>query len=139
MKLLIADDSNPLRESLKSRLGDISGISEILEAKSLIETVRILEKNTPDILILDLQLGDGSGFDILARINAMKTDTRVIVFTSFSYPQYRQKALDLGAFAFVGKSDDDQLFDLLEKMIDPDGDHQTPLITHEADKCDPSC
>lgn len=131
---MIADDSNPLRESLKSRLGDISGISEILEAKSLIETVRILEKNTPDILILDLQLGDGSGFDILARINAMKTDTRVIVFTSFSYPQYRQKALDLGAFAFVGKSDDDQLFDLLEKMIDPDIEQQAPFLTNEVDQ-----
>jgi len=134
MKLLIADDSTPLRESLKSRLGDISGISEIIEAESQTETVRILEENTPDILILDLQLGDGSGFDVLARIRAMNTKIKVIVFTSFSYPQYHEKALALGAFAFVGKADDDELFDLLEKMIDPDADHQTSMITYETDK-----
>ncbi len=134
MKLLIADDSKPLRESLKARLSDIAGISEIHEAGSCSETLSELIKKTPDLVILDIQLGDGTGFDVLEQLSSKKIKTSVIVFTSFSYPEYREKALSLGALNFISKSDDDNLFDLLENMAGLDRYSEAQVVQDEVDK-----
>lgn len=124
MNVLVADDSKPYRESLVHRLSDIPGITTVYEAGSCHETVRLLGKFNPEFLILDLHLGDGSGFDILAELQEKNSKATTMVLTSFAYPQYRDEAMRLGAAYFVEKSNDEVLFDIISGVTKaPNGEN----------------
>jgi DNA-binding NarL/FixJ family response regulator len=82
----------------------------------------MLKSEIPEIIILDLRLGDGTGFEILAQLHSKRIQTTVIVFTNFSYPQYRENAMRLGAAYFIDKSDENALFDLLSDLVNSSTD-----------------
>ena len=56
----------------------------------------------PDVLLLDIRLGDESGLRLLDRWAGR---TAIVIFTAYDYPQYVRAALDAGAAGFVAKSD----------------------------------
>ena len=63
---------------------------------------------TPDVLILDLHLREGSGFGVLrslARGNAVSRP-KIIILTNFGLPEYRREAEAFGVEAFLDKSRD---------------------------------
>lgn len=128
MKILIADDSRLFRQSLKSRLNDFSGIDKIAEAENFRETVKMLHEEMPDLLILDVKLGDGTGFHVLERLKGKLLKTKIIMCTSFPYPQYRKRALRMGAHYFFDKADDNNLLDLIEGLIGSFNEKAKPII-----------
>lgn len=116
MKLLIVDDSEAIRNSIKTRLQENEGVTEILEARGFAGTVDVILKERPDVMILDIHLGDGSGFDILRGLKAAGADVAAIVFSGFGYTQYKERALELGALKFFSKCDDIEFFEFLEQV-----------------------
>ena len=101
IRVAVVDDHPLVREgtaAIGARADDmeIAGV-----AGSLAELRPILEEPV-DVLLLDLRLGQESGFDLL------RADTRpmpaVVVLTSYDYPQYADAALRLGAAGFVVKT-----------------------------------
>jgi DNA-binding response OmpR family regulator len=60
----------------------------------------------PDVVLLDIQLPHGSGLDVLRSIKQNGRGPLTIVATNFPYPQYRKRALDLGADYFLDKTTD---------------------------------
>jgi two-component system nitrate/nitrite response regulator NarL len=58
--------------------------------------------NPPDVLLVDVRLGDGSGLDLLPALRSSRT--AAIVLTAYDYPPYRAAAHRLGAAGFVVKS-----------------------------------
>ena len=71
------------------------------------DALRQLEalQTAPDLILLDLNLGDGSGHDVLARVRQDPELSRVpvVVITTSDYPQDRARAADLGATDYVVK------------------------------------
>ncbi|MBI3742180.1 MAG: response regulator transcription factor, partial [Chloroflexi bacterium] len=87
----MVDDSLIIRQRLTrflSNLGQVQIIGESAEARDAID--RIL-KLKPDVVILDLQLLNGTGFDVLESIKKDKPAPTVIILTNFPYPEYRKK------------------------------------------------
>lgn len=58
----------------------------------------------PDLVVLDIQLTDGSGFDVLRAVRAQAPEIDVYLFSNFAAYQYRQLAETLGARGFFDKS-----------------------------------
>jgi len=104
MRVLIVDDSQVLRERLAGMLGRISGLSVVGLSQSFSEARQSIRELRPDLVILDLQLGDGSGIDILRETKLKDPSIRFIVFTNQSELQYRLRCEDLGADYFLCKS-----------------------------------
>lgn len=99
----VVDDHPLVREgtaALVERQQDmeIAGV-----AASLAELGPILDSTQVDVLLLDLRLGDESGFDLLRRRTGAALPA-VVVVTSYDYPQYADAALRLGAAGFVVKT-----------------------------------
>ncbi|MBI3754209.1 MAG: response regulator transcription factor, partial [Deltaproteobacteria bacterium] len=91
MKVFLVDDSLIIRQRLTRflfNLGQVQIIGESAEAHDAID--RIL-KLRPDVVILDLQLLNGTGFDVLESIKKDKPAPTVIILTNFPYPEYRKK------------------------------------------------
>jgi two-component system LytT family response regulator len=111
---LIVDDETKSRLTLSILLSKYCpSIKVIGEASTVEEGVEKIEKQDPDLLFLDVQLSDGTGFDILSRL---KTVRGKIVFTT-AFNQYAIQAFKFSAFDYLLKPiDPDQLISLAERL-----------------------
>jgi DNA-binding NarL/FixJ family response regulator len=101
IRVAVVDDHPLLREGTAA-LVDRQDDMEIAGVAGSLEELRpILEAGATDVLLLDLRLGQESGFELLRSDVAMPA---VVVVTSYDYPQYADAALGLGAAGFVVKT-----------------------------------
>lgn len=82
MNILIVDDHPLVRKGLISILSTNERISNIQEATNIAETIHRLAKYKPDIAIVDLNLGNEDGVDIIIEAKKRKIDTKFIILTS---------------------------------------------------------
>ncbi len=104
MRVFLVDDSLAIRQRLAKMLSSLKGVQIIGEAQGASDATPSILRLRPDVVILDLQLLNGTGFDVLESIKKEKSAPAVIVLTNFPYPQYRKKCLDAGADFFFDKS-----------------------------------
>ncbi len=104
MKVFLVDDSLAIRQRLTKMLSGLKGVQVIGEAQAASAATHSILQLRPDVVILDLQLVTGTGFDVLKSIKKETSAPTVIVLTNFPYPQYRKKCLDAGADFFFDKS-----------------------------------
>ncbi len=117
MDILIADDSGVVRDRLVERLNEIEGIKVIGEAKDGLEACDLFREHKPDTVILDLQMPQRNGLDVLRDIKSSDPGIRVIIFTNYCYPQYRQMCLEEGVDYFFDKSSDfDRMIEVLKTI-----------------------
>ena len=100
--VMIVDDSLFMRNILRGILVE-KGFTVDSEAASGIEAMRNLHTHHPDIILLDIILPDSNGLDLLESIISACPGSKVVVCSSIGQPLVMQKALDLGASAFIQK------------------------------------
>ncbi len=104
INLLIVDDSDLIRASLRALLGSVAGIAAIREATTLAEALDSVRLDPPNLVILDLNLPDGLGMDIIAQLKQISPTVWLAVLTIHADPIYRQRCLALGADWFFDKA-----------------------------------
>jgi DNA-binding NtrC family response regulator len=100
-KILIVDDEVFLREMLKALLLD-AGYS-VTEAENAAGLKKCFSQDAPDVVLLDLNLGDGNGLDLLPEIKKFWPDTEVVVLTGEATYEAAVQATKRGAFHFSAK------------------------------------
>jgi len=118
VKVFIADDSNDVVERLARVLNEVDGLELIGQAADVPEATQRIRRLHPDVVILDLQMPSGSGINMLEAIKKEQPRIKVIVFTNFPYPQYRNKCLNAGADFFLDKSDFNRIPEIFHELID---------------------
>lgn len=83
---------------------------QVMSARTAGEGLKAFEDHRPDVSILDINLPDQSGFDLVRQLIAADPMTRIIVFSMNDDPMLAVEALDCGARGFVSKNDDPALF-----------------------------
>lgn len=104
LKIFIVDDAVSIRASLIKMLSNLDYIEIIAEADSIKTAKDFLTTLKPDLTLLDLNLPDGSGYDILNLIKKSSDPHTVIILTNYSAENYKIKALNEGADYFFDKS-----------------------------------
>jgi two-component system, NarL family, invasion response regulator UvrY len=102
-KILIADDHAIVRNGLKQLLADERSIKVIGEAKTGRDTLDKLQSEHWDLLILDINMPDRSGIDILRQVRATHPQTRVLILSGFPEKQYAVNVLRAGARGYLNK------------------------------------
>lgn len=118
---ILVDDIPVALEMLENDIKNNHQEIEIIgTAKSVVEAAKLLRKNQPDILFLDIMLGDGTGFDVLEIFPDLKTK---IIFVTAS-DAYAIKAFKFAAIDYILKPySDEDLANAIEKaqnQIQPD-------------------
>lgn len=101
MKLLIVEDSPLVSVRLKAAFAPIAGL-EIVIADRLALACDCFRTLQPALVILDIDLPDGSGLDLLHKIKRECPATRVMMFSN--HDCFRQRCKDRGADYFFDKS-----------------------------------
>lgn len=104
--LLIVDDSEPIRNSLRALLGTIAGIACIREAATLGQALDSVRQDPPTFVILDMRLPDGLGMDIIEALKRLAPNALIAVHTIHAHYALRKRCLDLGADWFFDKASD---------------------------------
>lgn len=102
IRVAVVDDHPLVREGTAALVGRCDDMQIAGVAATLDELRPLLAAGSVDVLLLDLRLGNESGFDLLRSTHAPMP--AVIVLTSYDYPQYADAALRLGAVGFVVKT-----------------------------------
>lgn len=102
-KILLADDSTLVKNNLKRLLATLENI-EIYDSHDVDSTKKQLKKSDPQVLLLDLKMPGGSGFDVLEYIQQSSIDPIVIVLTNVATEENRKKGLRKGAHYFFDKA-----------------------------------
>jgi two-component system LytT family response regulator len=103
--IVLIDDEPPARAKLQRFIAELADFRVIAEAGTVEEGVEALRTTTPDVLFLDIQLGNRSGFEVLEGL----TSAPLIIFTT-AYSEYAVKAFELQALDYLLKPFDRERF-----------------------------
>lgn len=104
IKLVIADDHSMIREGLKQLLELERQFKVIAEASDGVECLEILSKEAPDVLLLDINMPNKNGLDVLKELNQSgNRKVKVLVLTVHNEVEYLIKAVELGVDGYVLK------------------------------------
>ena len=101
--VLIADDHAMVRAGLRRWLEQDRTVDSVGEAASGAETLQRLRESKWDLVVLDINMPDRSGIDIMRHIRTGHPETRVLVISAFSEKQYAVYALRAGAAGYLAK------------------------------------
>ena len=114
MRLLIAEDQSMLRDAMATLLLMEDTIDEVLQAKNGKEAMDILEGSNVDVAILDIEMPEATGLDVLEFIRNKSINCKVIIVTTFKRSGYFERAIKNNVDAYVLK---DRSIDELMKTI----------------------
>ena len=103
MRLLVAEDQSMLRDAMCQLLSLQGDVEEVLQASNGQEALTILEEQTVDIAILDVEMPVKNGLEVLEWIKANRAATKVVIVTTFKRPGYFERAVKAGVDAYVLK------------------------------------
>ncbi len=101
---MIVDDHEVVRRGIADVVDRSDGLSVVAEAGSVAEAKRRAALVRPEVALVDLQLPDGTGIDIITWLRTELPETRSVVLTSFDDDDALASALHAGAKAFLLKS-----------------------------------
>ena len=105
MTILLIDDHALVREGIRHMLGGLDPHVQVVEAATAREAVAVLrERDDLDLVLLDLALPDARPFEVLSSCRRLQPQVPVVVLTSTEDRFEIERAISLGAQAYVFKS-----------------------------------
>jgi DNA-binding NarL/FixJ family response regulator len=104
MEIFLVEDSPLVRERLEAMLAPIAGARIVGHASDVGAAIRDILARRPDVVVLDLKLAQGSGFDVLRGVHREAPEIDIYILSNFAYEPYRRLAERLGARDFFDKS-----------------------------------
>jgi two-component system response regulator AtoC len=116
-RILIIDDEASIRLTLKEGLKDFG--HEVQAAKNSKEAYELNQDFTPDLIILDLNLGFENGLDLIENLRETNPNVQIIILTAYGDIKSAVTAVKKGVFDFLNKPFDlDELQFIIDKALD---------------------
>jgi DNA-binding NarL/FixJ family response regulator len=106
VRVLLVEDSAVLGEILSKALSELPEVDLVGVVDSEAEAFRVIARDRVDLIFLDLQLKQGTGFGILRSLADMHPAPRTVVLTNHDRPEDQTAAMALGATYFLDKARD---------------------------------
>ncbi|MCC7449319.1 MAG: response regulator transcription factor [Anaerolineae bacterium] len=120
LRMLIADDHRLFRQGLIGLMKTRRDLVEVVgEAATGTETLELAEQLQPDVVLLDLQMPDGDGFQTATFLRQFYPQIAVVILTASESDEDLYRAVQLGVSGYLLKSlDANELFDLLGSVAE---------------------
>ncbi len=103
-RILIVDDNDIYRELFKNILQRTFPNSAIYEAANGREALHKVDAFLPDLIFMDIHLGEENGLELTRQIKKMHPNMHIVILTFYDIPEYRKAALQYGIDGFLVKA-----------------------------------
>lgn len=129
IRVMITDDHSLIREGLKQLLEFDGSIEVVGEASNGVECLEKLEKCNPEVLLLDINMPEKNGIDVLKQMKVDDSKVRVLILTVHNEMDYLMKAVDIGVDGYILKdSESAELKKAIKAVRDGENYIQPSLI-----------
>lgn len=104
LRVLVIDDHAIVREGLRRVIAKDSTIKIVGEAASKREAIAQISHHNPDVIVVDLQLPDGSGLEVVAWARSLSQKLGIVVLTMSNLPEHVIASMQSGASSHVDKT-----------------------------------
>jgi DNA-binding NarL/FixJ family response regulator len=121
LRVFLVEDSAVIRERLTETISSIEHVEVAGYAETEADAIAGLKAASYDAVVLDLQLKEGHGFNVLKalRKDSARPHVTVLVLTNYATQQYRGRSMEFGADYFFDKSREyDRLCEVLEELVE---------------------
>ncbi len=105
IRVLIADDHPIVCKGIRNLLEPAVGITVVGEAHSGAEALQLIRSLLPDLVLLDVELTDMSGIDVIKQLNEEKINVRILGLSSYDDREFISQLLSLGASGYLLKDE----------------------------------
>ena len=115
-RVLLAEDHPEVAKAVCRVLAlECEVVGSVADGSAVLEAVQRLQ---PDVIVVDLNLPNVNGLEACRQITQVNPEAKVIVFTAMNDPDIRQRAIEVGASAFVSKMavDDGDLLSTVKRL-----------------------
>jgi DNA-binding NarL/FixJ family response regulator len=117
LRVVLLEDSAPVRHRLKKLLAEHAHVRVVADTSSVQEALQALAETAPDVVIVDIDLPDGTGMDLLRHVHHHRLRIMSIVLTNYDTPEFRLCCKALGASHYLVKSEQfDQVPEVLRQL-----------------------
>ena len=104
-RVLVVEDSSAMRAFVRAALEDGGVVTEVVEAQSGFEALRILPREAFDLAIVDINMPDVNGLELIRfmRTSLAHKNTPLLIISSEASAKDRERGLSLGANAYLAK------------------------------------
>jgi DNA-binding NarL/FixJ family response regulator len=106
IRVVLADDHGVVRRGIRDFLTEAGDMAVVAEADNGAIAYDLVIQHQPDVVLLDVQMPQGSGIDVTRRLRASGRALGILILTAFDDPPYVKAAIEAGANGYVLKSSD---------------------------------
>src|SRR4051812_3314508 len=118
IRILIADDSAPVRSSLSALLARVPGTEVVAVAQNGREALELIRTHVPDVITLDIRMPELTGLAVLEILQKERISAIIIILTGLAEEEYRQRCLELGASHFFHKATEfEKVIEILNDQV----------------------
>jgi len=117
IRLMLIDDHKLFRCGIKSLFDNSKDISVIAEAENGKEAISKILTQNPDVVLLDLDLGDINGLDLIEKVKMQKPDAKFIILTSHINEHTVNRAMKQGIYGYILKDINSELLGMIIKSV----------------------
>jgi DNA-binding NarL/FixJ family response regulator len=104
IKVLIVDDSNIIVERLSAIIAELECVQSVLISNTFSQAVNLLNVEIPEVVLLDIQLPDKNGIELLSFVKSNHPVIKTIIVTNRASDYYKNLCEEMGSDSFIDKS-----------------------------------
>lgn len=128
IKVLLVDDHAVVRNGIRLMLGTAEGIDVTGEAETAQDAIRVAEGQDFDVVLVDINLPDKSGLELIKRLRELRTKPAVIVLSAYPEEVYALRAFKHGAAAYLNKRSSTELIITAVRKAAAGGKYVSPAM-----------
>lgn len=117
VRLILVDDHKLFRCGIKSLFENSQNVCVIAEASSGKEGLSKIISQNPDVVLLDLELGDINGLELIEKVLAQNPNVKFAILTSHINEHVINKAMKMGIYGYILKDINSELLDMIVKSV----------------------
>lgn len=117
VRIMLVDDHKLFRCGIKSLFESKDGVCVVAEAENGKDGISKIIAQNPDVVLLDLELGDINGLDLIEKVMAQKPNVKFIILTSHINEHVVNKAMKMGIYGYILKDINSEFLDTIVKSV----------------------
>jgi len=104
-QIVVVDKHPAIREVLRSKIDDHPEMEVRAGSANSEEALALIEEHDPDVVVLEISLGDADGLTLIQEIREQVPEVRILVFSKYNEDLYAERAIEAGASGYIMKTE----------------------------------